>query len=149
VLLVDILEHLESPVEFIKQARNIGTHFAMKIPLEKGLLRNLPSKIRGKEIVGLESNPAGHLFIWNLSDALKLLENGGMRIINWVTEDPPESLRYYYANPKKRGIKKLLSLILTCMEKGTCKKAHNLHRILFGSSLFVLCEKDIKLEDTI
>lgn len=78
LLLMDVLEHVENPFDFLRQISRRSQFLIFHIPLElhaQGALRNLPV-IRQRQNVG-------HLHFWNKDLALLNLQTCGLEIIYW------------------------------------------------------------------
>lgn len=79
VLLCDILEHVDNPVNLLKEAARVGKNVLVKIPVEKALLLSMMRRIYKIEY-GLK-HPSGHLYCWDLSDVHNLIEQAGLKIV--------------------------------------------------------------------
>jgi SAM-dependent methyltransferase len=141
-LAIDILEHLVEPRRAIKALAQAGRFVACKIPLERRLLRLGFSRQK----VG-EEHIAGHLHFWTLAESRELLRGAGLEIIDEFTDDPPEEVRFHQAVRRQeirypltpmgllRGAHRAIEVSL---ERFSCAHLPGLHRLIFGSSHFVL-----------
>lgn len=78
-LLMDVLEHLEDPVCFLRELRGRGiVEFAIHLPLEN----NWISIMRGK--TDSRRSPVGHLHFFDTHSALSMLERAGLTVAKWV-----------------------------------------------------------------
>ncbi len=78
-LLIDILEHLENPVDFLLKLYQKGLReFIINLPIEGHLM----GKLRGK--TDPKNSPVGHLHFFNTRTALKLLKDAELTINKWV-----------------------------------------------------------------
>jgi 2-polyprenyl-3-methyl-5-hydroxy-6-metoxy-1,4-benzoquinol methylase len=78
LLLMDVLEHLENPFDFLRLISHRGRHIILHIPLElhaQGAWRNTP-------IIKQRQN-VGHLHFWNKDLALMNLEACGLEVMHW------------------------------------------------------------------
>jgi SAM-dependent methyltransferase len=74
-LAVDILEHLEDPVRAARALGRAGRRVALKIPLERRVVRLGLRRQRA----GPEHHVAGHLHFWTLGESRALLRRAGSR----------------------------------------------------------------------
>ena len=133
VLLCDILEHVNCPVELLKEASRVGKCVLLKIPIEKALLNRVMQKIRGVKY-GL-NHPAGHLYCWNVKETLCLLSKAKINIIDGQFFPAPVEL-----SEKRFGIKTLAFQICALLDR-MCKSSF-FSRILLGGSYFSIGRKD-------
>ncbi len=78
LLLLDVLEHLENPLEFLRQALARADWFILHIPLDlhaQGALRSTP-------LVAARER-TGHLHYWNRDLALAMLAECGLQVKHW------------------------------------------------------------------
>lgn len=145
VLGVDILEHLDEPGRAARAMGRAGREVALKIPLERRLIR-LGLK---RQQAGPEHHIAGHLHFWTLGESRALLAGAGLDIAEEICVDPPESIRYHpitrAPGPGCTGgrgpIEALRRMHRACeehLERWSCRHQQTLHRLMFGSSHFVL-----------
>lgn len=132
VLLCDILEHVDKPVELLKEAARVGKHILLKIPIEKALLFRLMNRIQGVKY-GL-SHPSGHLHCWTLSETQSLIKNAGLKIIR--SQFLPTSVDLLEKQYPLKNI--TVSLILLA---DRLSANHLFSRVLIGGSLFVVARK--------
>ncbi len=144
VMAVDILEHLVEPLRAVQALGSAGRYVALKIPLERRLIRLGLSRPK----VGVE-HIAGHLHFWTLDDSRRLLDEAGLEIVDEFTADPPTAVRYHAAvtrherhfPPTPMGLaRRAHRAFEVAMERLTYRRAAGLHRLMFGSSHFVLAE---------
>lgn len=78
ILLMDVIEHLENPFEFLRQIRNKCEWLTLHIPLDisaQAVIRKGPLiKVRSK---------VGHIHYYNKDMALMLLEECGYQVMDW------------------------------------------------------------------
>lgn len=149
VLAVDILEHLEDPVRAAKAMGRIGRRVALKIPLERRILR---LALR-RQLPGPEHHVAGHLHFWTLGESRALIGRAGLEILGERCADPPESIRYHPAAGGEGGsgapgdsgwlgpVRRVHRALDVRLERLTCRANPTLHRWMFGSSHFVLARR--------
>lgn len=146
-LAIDILEHLEDPGRSARELGRVADRVALKIPLEKRIVRlGLPRK----PLIGTR-HIAGHLHFWTLAESRRLLAEAGLEILAETCADPPEAIRYHpavqpAAVPRKPGdvaglMRAAHRAFEVGMERWTCAHQSTLHRLLFGSSHFVLARR--------
>lgn len=93
LLLVDVIEHIENPFEFLRRTLNRASWFILHIPLDlhvSAALRNTPL-LRAR-------HQTGHLHYWNKDLALSILSDCGLQTLHWEytagTVELPTSLRF-------------------------------------------------------
>jgi ubiquinone/menaquinone biosynthesis C-methylase UbiE len=79
VLLCDILEHVDNPVNLLKEAVRVGKNVLLKMPIEKAFLLSIMRKVYRIEYG--PGHPSGHLYCWNLSDVQNLIRQAGLTIV--------------------------------------------------------------------
>ena len=79
VLLCDILEHVDKPVELLREAGRVGKNVMLKIPIERALLVRLMYKIRGAEYG--PNHPSGHLHCWRMGEVLRLIDKADIAVV--------------------------------------------------------------------
>jgi ubiquinone/menaquinone biosynthesis C-methylase UbiE len=146
VLAIDILEHLEDPLPAARAMARVGRCIALKIPLERRVIR---LGLRRQE-PGPAHHIAGHLHFWTLGESRALLAAAGLGIVAEKCVDPPESIRYHPSTrlgrtPAARGhggwlapLRRAHSAFEERLERWSCRSQPRLHRLLFGSSHFVV-----------
>ncbi len=77
VTLIDVIEHVPKPIDFIRGIAERCNVIAFRIPLEYCLYNSLMNKYR----IGLE-NP-GHLLVLDLASALNIITFSGVRIVDY------------------------------------------------------------------
>lgn len=101
VLLMDVVEHVEDYIGFLRKARRLGRHKILHVPLDLSLqsvIRRLPVKLK---------RSAGHLHYFTKEIILEALGDAGYRVIDYrytgvATELPCPSLRTALAKwPRK------------------------------------------------
>ncbi len=78
LLLIDVLEHLENPLEFLRRVLPRARWFILHIPLDlhaQGAIRSTP--------VMLARQRTGHLHYWNKDLALLMLKECGLQVRHW------------------------------------------------------------------
>lgn len=145
VLGVDILEHLEDPITAARAMARVGHLVALKIPLERRLIRLGLRRQRP----GPEHHIAGHLHFWTLGESRALLAAAELEIAAENCVDPPESIRYHPSTRPAPGRGSAEGGWLApfrlahrgCeerIERWSCRHQPTLHRLMFGSSHFVV-----------
>jgi SAM-dependent methyltransferase len=141
VLGIDVLEHVVDPVRLARAMGQAGRIVALKIPLERRIIR---LGIRAPR-VGIE-HLSGHLHFWTLAESRRLLRAAGLHILDESTADPPESVRYHEAMVRQEragrrtpiGLRRAHHSFEVALERFSCRRASRLHRLMFGSNHFVL-----------
>lgn len=78
-LLIDVLEHLQNPVDFLQELCRRGVQrFIVNLPLEN----NLINIMRGK--TDPRRSRVGHLHFWDTYSAMGILERAGLRVVQWI-----------------------------------------------------------------
>ena len=78
-LLIDVLEHLQEPVQFLQELRRRGAkQFIVNLPLENSVI----NIVRGK--TDPRRSRVGHLHFWDTYSALSVLERAGLHVAQWV-----------------------------------------------------------------
>lgn len=78
LLLIDVLEHMENPFDFLRRVASRANWLVLHIPLDlhaQGALRNSPL-LRAY-------HQTGHLHYWNKDLALAFLREVGLEVIQW------------------------------------------------------------------
>lgn len=78
LLIIDVLEHLENPFEFLRQALSQARWFVFHIPLDL----HAQGAIRTSTLLRAH-HQTGHLHYWNKDLALTLLGECGLKVIHW------------------------------------------------------------------
>ena len=76
ILLVDVLEHLESPDNFLRSITTISNYFLIRLPLDK----NLWNRISGK-LPKLEKE-LGHIHYFTYKSAIKFVSRQGLEVVS-------------------------------------------------------------------
>ncbi|MDD5459189.1 MAG: class I SAM-dependent methyltransferase [Phycisphaerae bacterium] len=132
VLLCDILEHVDKPVDLLKEASRVGKYLILKIPVEKAIFVKIMQKIRGLDY-GI-NHPAGHLHCWNLRDIYSLLAKAKINIIDEKFWPTPTMLL-----EKKFAVKIITFRICALLDKVFSTSFFN--RTLLGGSYFAVGQK--------
>ena len=77
LLLIDVFEHVENYIDFLKKMNGRSRYYVFHIPLDMsvvGLLRNKPIEARAK---------LGHLHYFSKDTALETLTHCGFRVLDW------------------------------------------------------------------
>ncbi|MCK5590399.1 MAG: glycosyltransferase, partial [Candidatus Pacebacteria bacterium] len=74
VLLIDILEHLENPVELLKQVKKTCDYAICHLPLEDNF------EVNHRRLKGHFTKTVGHLHFYNKQNAIKLFKDNGFEI---------------------------------------------------------------------
>jgi SAM-dependent methyltransferase len=90
-LLIDVLEHLQDPVQFLQELRRRGAkRFIVNLPLENSLI----NIVRGK--TDPRRSRVGHLHFWDTYSALSVLERAGLHVTQWVyAHEVDVDIRYH------------------------------------------------------
>lgn len=132
VLLCDILEHVDKPVELLKEASRVANFVILKIPIEKAILLSLTRKINKVEYG--PKHPSGHLHCWALSETQNLIEEAGLKITRSKFLPPPADLL------EKKSLLKSITVSSILLADGLT--ANNFFsRVLIGGSLFAVAQK--------
>src|SRR5690606_2619873 len=86
VLCLDVFEHVEDYIGFIRGLRGLGGRFVFHIPLDM----NAQMVLRGEPIRRVR-DVVGHLHYFNKDTALATLEEAGMKVERWFYTDGSES----------------------------------------------------------
>ena len=129
VLLCDILEHIEKPVELLKEASRVGKYILVKIPLENALFVRVMNKIHGVKYG--QNHSSGHLYCWDLKDILSLLKKSQINIIDEKFLPIPIDLI------KKKFAVKIIVFRL-CLLLDRISKTNFFNRTLLGGSYFAI-----------
>lgn len=78
VLLLDVIEHLANPFEFLAQARTHGDYFVFHVPLDL----SAATVVRESPLLHVR-NKVGHLHFFTKGLALALLEDCGYAVVDW------------------------------------------------------------------
>lgn len=132
VLLCDILEHVEDPIELLREAGRVGKNVLLKIPIERAILVCLMQKIRGVEYG--EKHPSGHLHCWSLKDVLGIIDQACLVIIR--SDFVPTPIDLF---KQRTWFKKILYYFTTGADSLMSGKF--VTRFLIGGSLFALARK--------
>lgn len=133
LILCDIVEHVEKPVEFLKDMKRVGKKLLIKIPIEKSLLVLISYWFNNIKY-GV-NHPSGHLYCWNVGEVFKLLDEANIKILEY--EYLPNNLE----SSEKRTLFKLITFrTINFLDKLLFRKSF-LSRILLGGSLFIYAEE--------
>ena len=142
-LAVDILQHVPNPQHVCRSLSKLCKYVLVKMPLEKSLIAKFQRKLfLTKHDIGFEKHPSGHLFEWDQSEALTILESGGLQPKKIILSLPPKELRYHAAfMQESRSLRRrVLRKIVKAIEIFSARHLKGIHGQLFSSwSLFVLC----------
>lgn len=93
LLLIDVIEHLENPFEFLRRALHRANWFVLHIPIDihaSAALRSSPL-LRAR-------HKTGHLHYWSKDLALSILSDCGLQTLHWEytagTVELPTTLRF-------------------------------------------------------
>lgn len=133
VLLCDILEHVDDPVELLKEASRVGRYLLLKIPIEKAVFIKIMNKVRGVKY-GVEHH-SGHLYCWNMKDIVLLIEQADLNIKRKKFLSTPIELI-----EKKFAIKIIVFKLCNLLDK--IFRVNFFHRILLGGSYYAISQKN-------
>lgn len=77
LLMMDVVEHVEAPLELLRNVRPLAEYKIFHFPLDlsaQGVLRGVPSKVR---------RTAGHLHYFTRELVLQTLEDAGYRVVDY------------------------------------------------------------------
>ncbi len=78
-LLIDVLEHLQDPVQFLQELRRRGVkQFIINLPLENTLINIMRRRTDPRR------SRVGHLHFWDTYSALSILERAGLHVEQWI-----------------------------------------------------------------
>ena len=132
VLLCDILEHVDNPVNLLKEAARVGKNVLLKMPVEKALLLNIMRKVYKIEYG--PKHPSGHLHCWNLPDVQNLITHAGVTIVR--SKFIPTSVDLL---KRKNLLHNTAVRIVSLVNHLTADNF--LSRTLIGGSLFVIAHR--------
>ena len=78
LLLMDVIEHLENPFDFLRRLKDRSTWFVLHIPLDisaQAVMRKKPLPFARKKV--------GHIHSYNKDIALMLLDECGYKVCDW------------------------------------------------------------------
>lgn len=78
VLMLDVIEHLANPFDFLMRARTRGRHFVFHIPLDLSAV----SVLRETPLLYVREK-VGHIHYFTRALALSLLQESGYEVIDW------------------------------------------------------------------
>jgi len=129
LLLCDIVEHVNNPIAFLKDAARISDSLLIKFPVERSLLVLLMSKLRGVKY-GV-NHPSGHLYCWNLKQIFSLLKNSNISLIEYEYE--PNKYKF---SEEKYFIKKIAFSFVNFLDHLFSSK-YFFSRLFLGGSLYM------------
>jgi 2-polyprenyl-3-methyl-5-hydroxy-6-metoxy-1,4-benzoquinol methylase len=127
VLVIDVLEHVEDYLGFLRKLRHKGRYKILRIPLDI----SIQSVIFKSAYILKARNAFGHLHYFTKETALATLKDSGYRIIDIFYTYGPFSLQHLGL---RRYLPKLLKKILFSLHKEW------MARLLDGFSLVILAE---------
>jgi len=83
-MLIDVIEHVDDPADFIQETRKHASYILLHIPLDENLnikLRNRYQHLR---------DTVGHIHYYDTSKALKLLRDQDLEVLDYVYTKPYE-----------------------------------------------------------
>jgi len=139
VLVVHVLQHLESPDQFLRNMLNLDFRFLIvEVPLEDLPLNRVVSRL------GMhDKNPTGTLQFFNKKSVKELLTRNGLRVIDQRVSTPTidrktlKVLKERYRWSEGQYIKKMLTSVLLPRLLGPIKRS------LHYSYFTLLCEREI------
>lgn len=126
LLIIDVLEHVEDYLGFLRSCKNLANNFIFHIPLDL----SVNTVLRGTPILGLR-NKVGHIQYFNKDIALATLLDCGYEIIDWFYTGSTVDALTVSINSK---ILRFPRRILYRLSKDFCV------RVLGGYSLMVLAK---------
>jgi hypothetical protein len=129
LILCDIVEHVDHPLEFLKDAARISEFLLLKFPVEKAVLILLMSKLRGIKY-GV-NHPSGHLWYWSKNEIFSLLRDSNIEILGYEFEPS----KYEYSDDKF-FIKKLVFYLIGFLDLHF-SKTWLFSRLFLGGNLYL------------
>lgn len=123
VLVMDVVEHVEDCFSFLRRTRRKGRWKLYHIPLDT----HASGTLRG--VNGWDS--FGHIHLFTLETALKLVEHTGHRVVDWTLTDGA------LAAPNKKFRTRIANLVRLPLAKFSAKLAA---RLIGGYSILILAE---------
>lgn len=77
LMMMDVVEHVEAPLELLRSARPMGMYKMFHFPLDlsaQGVVRGIPSKVR---------RTAGHIHYFTKELVLQMLEDTGYQVVDY------------------------------------------------------------------
>lgn len=81
ILLVDVLEHVPDPGALLRRLKAWTRHFAVRLPLDNNLWNRATGKLPHL------TRTLGHIHFFNYREALRLVADQGLRVINYAFTD--------------------------------------------------------------
>jgi ubiquinone/menaquinone biosynthesis C-methylase UbiE len=108
-LLIDVLEHLETPQKALEEISRISRYAIFKVPLEHNLLYILINLIKNNKLKDKSRETVGHINIYNFSGLIKETEKHCGKVIRYqftnVSNYYQKSKKYKQnSNPKRKII---------------------------------------------
>ncbi|SJM29741.1 class I SAM-dependent methyltransferase [Mesorhizobium delmotii] len=124
VMLLDVFEHVDDYLGFLRSVRPLGRYFAFSIPLDMNVTSILfGGYMRARKMVG-------HLHYFTKESALATLEYAGFKVIGYRYADP--GIQYGSAG----------GLLASCLRVAARQLSHDVETRLFGGNgIFVLAER--------
>lgn len=129
LLLCDIVEHVEQPIEFLKDAARITDILLLKFPVEKAILYQIMNKVRGIKY-GV-NHSSGHLFYWNENEIFWLLQRSNIEVLSYEFE--PSKFEF---SESKFFIKEITFCLMGFLDRIFSKKWFFTRNFL-GGSLYI------------
>lgn len=135
LILADVIEHVDDPVEFLKDKARVAKKLLIKIPVERALFIRLSYMLNGiKQGV---NHPSGHLHCWNTKEVLQILDLAGIKVLE--ADYLPSDLKF---SKKKSFMKNFLFKMVSFLDK---KISWNFFfsKHLLGGNILILAEEKV------
>ena len=97
VTCIDIIEHIEDDLKFLKKVATLGNKVLIKVPMEDSILDNkIMRKLKIRDYWKESEIKYGHIHHYNETDLLKLFDKAGFKILKQgYINLPKRSLLFY------------------------------------------------------
>lgn len=98
VLAIDILEHVDNDLAFLKQIKNLGNFIVIKTPIERNFINRFVRIITLGIIDEYRHTKIqyGHIHHYSVKDVLDLIDNAGLKIVNKVYLPLPRRSKLFW-----------------------------------------------------
>lgn len=81
-MFIDVLEHIEDPLEGLKKAAAISKYAVVRFPLEETCMNEVNRRLRGKDYKKMMEERYGHIQHFNMDSLGNLINEAGFDVIN-------------------------------------------------------------------
>jgi len=81
IMFIDVLEHMQDPLNVLKKASKIGRYAVIRCPLEQTYMNEANARFAGKDFMALMEKRYGHIHHFNMVTLSKLICEGGFDVI--------------------------------------------------------------------